>query len=39
VYGETVWKFGIAPESGLRERPRGVQGVPIRALLAAREAH
>src|SRR5215204_1764930 len=20
---ETVWKFGIGPESGLRERPRG----------------
>src|SRR5215208_2385558 len=35
---ETVWKFGIGPESGLREQPRGVEGVPIRAPLAAREA-
>src|SRR5215208_437158 len=38
VPGETVWKFGIGPESGLREQPRGVEGVPIRAPLAAREA-
>jgi hypothetical protein len=29
--GETVWKFGIG-------RERGVEGVPIRAPLAAREA-
>jgi hypothetical protein len=30
---ETVWKFGIGPESGLREQPRGVEGVPIGRLL------
>ena len=35
---ETVWKIGIGPETGLRERPRGVEGVPIRAPLAAGEA-
>jgi hypothetical protein len=38
VRRETVWKFGIGPESGPRERPRGVEEVPIRAPLAAREA-
>src|SRR5215217_4813090 len=29
VRGETVWKIGMGPESGLRKRPRGVEGVPI----------
>jgi hypothetical protein len=38
VRGETVWKFGIGTETGLRERPRGAEGVPIRAPLGAREA-
>jgi len=35
---ETVWKIGMGPESGLRERPTGVEGVSIRALLVAPEA-
>jgi hypothetical protein len=35
---ETVWKFGIGPEWSVRERPRGVQGVPIRSPLATTEA-
>jgi hypothetical protein len=35
---ETVWKFGIGPEWGLRERTRGVEKVTIRASLAASEA-
>jgi hypothetical protein len=26
---ETVWKIGIGPESGLRKRPRVVEGVSI----------
>ena len=29
--GETVWKFGIGPEWELREQPRGVEVVLIRA--------
>jgi len=32
--GETVWKFGMGPKSGLRKRPKGVQGVSIGRLLA-----
>jgi hypothetical protein len=35
--GETVWIFGMYPESGLRKRPRGVQGVPIGRLLAPKK--
>src|SRR5918995_2644873 len=31
--GETVWKFGMGPERGLRERPGWVEGVPISRLL------
>ena len=27
--GETVWKIGMCPESGLRKRPTGVERVPI----------
>src|SRR5918995_1903643 len=33
VRGETDWKFGVDPESGLRKRPRGVEGVSISRLL------
>jgi hypothetical protein len=34
---ETVWKFGMGPESGLRKWPRGVEGVPIGRLLAPKK--
>jgi hypothetical protein len=30
---ETVWKFEMGPESGLRKRPEGIEGVPIGRLL------
>ena len=33
VRGETVWKFGMGPERGLRKRPGWVEGVPIGRLL------
>ena len=35
--GETVWKFGIDPKSGLRKRPKGVEGVYIGRLLAPKK--
>jgi hypothetical protein len=37
VRGETVWKIGMGPESGLRKRPRGVEGVPIGHFLGAKK--
>jgi|SRR5215208_4984184 len=30
---QTVWKFGVDPELGLRKRPRGVEGVSIGRIL------
>jgi hypothetical protein len=35
--GETVWKFGMDPERGLRERPGWVEGVPIGQRLLPRK--
>jgi hypothetical protein len=37
VRGETVWKFGMGPESGLQERSEGIEGVPIGRLLPPKE--
>src|SRR4051794_35654728 len=34
---ETVWKFGMGPESGLRKWPRGVERSPDRLPLGAKE--
>jgi hypothetical protein len=34
---ETVWKIGMGPESELRKRPRGVEGVPIGHFLGGKK--
>jgi hypothetical protein len=34
---ETVWNFAMSPESGLRKRPRWVEGVPIGCFLAPKK--
>src|SRR5215207_1732683 len=34
---ETVWKFGMGPKSGLRKRPKGVEGVSIGRLLVPKK--
>ena len=37
VRGETVWKFEMGAESGLRKQLRGIQGSPIGRLLAPKK--